>query len=161
MGKSRLYGDWNNIMPRLAVLQSQVGSLTVNKMRELAEQYNKAIVEHIDKQDLVFPALAEKTIKLKGHSMWWVDTEYFKNHLAIEEIRGKQKVVIRVGALDTVKYPGKQAVIKTMYDLAVRLEYGWGHIPARPLFTKTLEKLGSKMQSAAKELNGKFQGLWK
>lgn len=149
-------------MPRLRLLKGQLSLTTHGEMIKLADKFLKEVRGHISKQDLNLPELAEATKRMKGSSKWWEESKYFQNHLMYESKVTPKMFIIRVGALDTIPYPARQNItIKTMYDLAIRLERGWGKIPARPLFQKTYDGMKKEINDVEKKLNMKFQGMWK
>jgi hypothetical protein len=160
MSKTGVYGDWDKVGDSLFLLKSKMSLMVLEEVQKVALKFLDELKKHIDTQDLPFAPLSPITIKLKGDDRWWIESGDFKENLGWSVKTGKSKFSVEVGALESVPYNARQSDINNMYELAVRLEYGWGKIPSRPLFATTFELMENDFKRIEKDLNIKFQGIW-
>lgn len=126
---------------------------------ELAEEYRRMLVEHIDKQDLNWRPLSPGYLKYKiaaGLSIKiWEATSFLKNHIKVIKIDDGGDLLYFVGLDDVDKYPGSNVSVGLV---GMVLEYGSPsrNIPPRPLFRPTRANLRSKITSYVETRNAEF-----
>lgn len=137
----RKTGDWDKAGMVLKALSS--GSIPVAFKAQLQEDGNmflEAVINHIDRQDLSWTPLSERTIELKGgDDTIYVETGYLKKNLSVRKIKSaKNGFTIFVGASPWKTH--KPSGVK-FSDLMIWLEYGTDKIPPRPLIRPTWEEV--------------------
>lgn len=146
----KLTGDWNRagvFMQNLAVklkpaFEAQIwedGQFVLETMRG-----------HIDKQDLSWTPLAERTIELKGgDTTIYVETGALKNGLTVRRVKSSVRgSTIFIGASPWKRHDGGMK----MSELMIWLEYGTDKIPPRPLVQPTFEEVEYLLKEHWKDL---------
>jgi len=133
-------GNWN----RVGMIVNGMSRRTYQQFfdtefRAMINDYLRRVKRHISAQDLDWIPLAESTVRKKGDSRAWDDSGYFKDHLTMTE--KKVGFVFRRFFAGAIKGDIHEPSGLPMSVLANMLEYGYRHIPARPLFGPTLERL--------------------
>ena len=147
----KLTGDWNRagvFMQNLAVklkpaFEAQIwedGQFVLETMRG-----------HIDKQDLSWTPLAERTVELKGgDTTIYVETGALKNGLTVRRVKSSARgSTIFIGASPWKTH--KESGLK-FSDLMIYLEYGTRKIPARPLIRPTWEEMRDVIKNNMKAI---------
>lgn len=133
------YGDWSRAGAVLRGLSVNLFPSFKAQIREDGELVLKTIVGHIDRQDLNWTPLAERTIQLKnGDETIYVESGYLRDNLEVRKIKSSSKdVSYFVGASAWKTTPSGLK----FSDLMIWLEYGTDKIPARPLIRPSWEEV--------------------
>ena len=123
-------GDWNKAGIFFKNLAVKLKPAFEAQLYEDGEFVLKTMKDHIDKQDLNWTPLSEKTIELKGgDDTIYVETGQLKDGLVVRRIKSTVKgSTIFVGASPWKRHEGGMK----MSDLMIWLEYGTDKIPPRP-----------------------------
>lgn len=151
-----LRGDWNRAGIYLKNLAVRLKPAFEAQLYEDGQLVLEKIKEHIDRQDLNWTPLAERTIELKGgDDTIYVDTGELYDGLTVRRIKSLTKgSTIFVGASPWKRHKGGMK----MSDLMIWLEYGTDKIPPRPIIRPTHEEVQKVLQQHWKEL---FEDLCK
>lgn len=133
------FGDWTRAGLVLQGLNVNLCPAFKAQLQEDGDLVLETIINHIERQDLNWTPLSDRTIELKGgNSTIYVETGYLKNNLEVRKVRApKDGVTLFVGASawktnsDGVKFS----------DLMIWLEYGTDKMPARPLIRPSWEEV--------------------
>jgi len=127
--------------------------------RDMGEVFITRVATHIRKQDLKMAPLSPRTVakKTQHERDKWIESEFFIDHLENRLIEEKDGISIKAGAFTDVKHTPSG---KSMGDLAALLEYGSIKIPARPLFTPTLDEMEPVLIGRLEQVAKKIKGSW-
>ena len=145
-----LTGDWNRAGIKLQNLAVKLRPAFVARFEEDGEFVLETMRDHIDRQDLNWTPLSERTITLKGgDDTIYVDTGELRDGLSVRRIKSSMKgSTIFVGASPWKRHKGGMK----MSDLLIWLEYGTDKIPPRPLVQPTLEEVEKILKDTWKDL---------
>ena len=145
-----LTGDWNKagvylrnlsvkLKPAFEVQLWEDGNLVLETMRG-----------HIDRQDLSWTPLAQRTVELKGgDTTIYVDTGQLKDGLVVRRVKSTVKgSTLFIGASPWKRH----ASGLRMSELMIWLEYGTDKLPPRPLVQPTIEEVKKTLTDNWKEL---------
>lgn len=140
------FGDWTKAGQVLQVLSS--GGIVPAFQAQIeadGELILKTLRGHIDKQDLNWEPLSDRTIELKnGSEKIYVETGFLKENLKVRKVRSpKNGITYFIGADAWTTH--KPSGLK-FSDLMIYLEYGTSTIPPRPLIRPTMEELESTIK---------------
>ncbi len=134
------FGDWIRAGVVLQNLSAKLCPAFQAQLTEDGELVLKTIIGHIEKQDLNWIPLSQRTVELKGgDTTIYVETGYLKNNLEVRKVKApKNGMTIFVGASawKTHKPSGKK-----FSDIMIWLEYGTDKIPPRPLIRPSWEEV--------------------
>lgn len=144
------FGDWTRAGAVLQGLSVNLCPAFKAQIQEDGELILKTILNHIDRQDLNWTPLSERTIELKGgDSTIYVETGFLRENLEVRKVRApKNGVTLFVGASawkttpDGVKFS----------DLMIWLEYGTDKMPPRPLIRPSWEEVEPIIKDNWREL---------
>lgn len=144
------FGDWTRAGAVLQGLSVNLCPAFKAQLQEDGELMLKTVLDHIDRQDMNWTPLSERTIELKGgDSTIYVETGYLKNNLEVRRVKApKDGLTLFIGASawkttpDGVKFS----------DLMIWLEYGTDKIPPRPLIRPSWEEVEPTIKNNWREL---------
>lgn len=151
MGMSlKMTGDWNRAGLHLQNLAVKLRPAFQAQFEEDGKFVLEKMQSHIDKQDLSWTPLAERTIELKGgDDTILVETGQLRNGLSVRRIKSSVKgSTIFVGASPWKRHEGGMK----LSDLLIWLEYGTDKMPPRPLVQPTIEEVQKILTDHWKEL---------
>lgn len=145
-----LRGDWNKAGLYLRNMSVKLKPAFEAELWENGQVVLKTMQEHIEKQDLNWKPLKERTVVLKGgDTTVFVETGQLKNGLTVRRIKSSVKgSTIFIGASPWKKHEGGMK----MSDLMIWLEYGTDKLPPRPLVKPTIEEVEKLIKDSWKEL---------
>ena len=145
-----LTGDWNRAGVFMRNLAVKLRPAFEAQLMEDGQFVLEKMIDHIDKQDLNWTPLAERTIELKGgDDTIYVETGQLKDGLTVRRIKSSAKgSTIFVGASPWKRHEGGMK----MSDLMIWLEYGTDKIPPRPLVQPTIEEVEDILKKHWKDL---------
>ena len=151
-----LRGDWNRAGLYLQNLAVKLKPAFEAQLMEDGEFVLQKMRDHIDKQDLNWTPLAERTVELKGgDTTIYVETGKLRDGLTVRRIKSSTKgSTIFIGASPWKTHEGGMK----MSELMIWLEYGTDKIPPRPLVQPTMEEVEKILKDHWKDL---FESLVK
>lgn len=146
----KMMGDWNRAGIHLQNLAVKLRPAFQAQFDEDGEFVLKTMQGHIDKQDLSWTPLAERTIELKGgDTTIYVETGALRNGLSVRRIKSSVNgSTIFVGASPWKRHEGGMK----LSDLLIWLEYGTDKIPPRPLVQPTMKEVEKVLKDHWKDL---------
>lgn len=146
----KMIGDWKRAGIFFKKLSVRLQPAFEAELYENGQLVLKTLQGHIDKQDLKWTPLSERTVELKGgDTTIYVDTGTLRNGLVVRRIKSSVKgSTIFVGASPWKRH---ESGVK-MSDLMIWLEYGTDKIPPRPLIAPTKEEVEGMLHKSWKEL---------
>lgn len=146
----KMTGDWNRAGIHLQNLAVKLRPAFQAQFDEDGEFVLKTMQGHIDKQDLSWTPLAERTIELKGgDTTIYVETGALRNGLSVRRIKSSVNgSTIFVGASPWKRHEGGMK----LSDLLIWLEYGTDKIPPRPLVQPTMKEVEKVLKDHWKDL---------
>lgn len=146
----KMTGDWNRAGIHLQNLAVKLRPAFQAQFDEDGEFVLKTMQGHIDKQDLSWIPLAERTIELKGgDTTIYVETGALRNGLSVRRIKSSVNgSTIFVGASPWKRHEGGMK----LSDLLIWLEYGTDKIPPRPLVQPTMKEVEKVLKDHWKDL---------
>lgn len=147
----KLTGDWNRAGLHLRNLAVQLSPAFQAQFEEDGQFVLKTMQDHIDRQDLSWTPLSERTIELKGgDSTIYIETGELRNGLSVRRIKSSVKgSTIFVGASPWKRHAPSGAKLS---DLLIWLEYGTDKLPPRPLVQPTIDEVTKILQAHWKDL---------
>lgn len=144
------YGDWAKAGIVLRGLSVGIVPAFTAKLKEDGELILDTLTGHIDKQDLDWTPLAERTIELKGGSeIVYVETGFLRDNLKVRKVRApKNGVTFFIGADAWTTTPNGDK----LSDVMIWLEYGTDKVPPRPLIRPTWEEIEPIIRDHWREL---------
>ena len=144
------FGDWSkagNVLHRLAV---NISPAFKAQLKEDGELVLKTLVNHIERQDLSWTPLAERTVELKGgDTTIYVETGYLRDNLEVKRVKSsKNELTLFIGASAWKTHPSGFK----FSDLMIWLEYGTDGTPPRPLVRPTWEEVEPIIENNWREL---------
>lgn len=135
----KMTGDWNRAGLYLQNLAVKLRPAFEGQLYEDGELVLETMRGHIDRQDLSWTPLAERTVELKGgDTTIYVETGALKDGLVVRQIKSSVKgSTLFIGASPWKRHDGGMK----MSDLMIWLEYGTDKIPPRPLVQPTIEEV--------------------
>ena len=128
-------GNWEYVIASLTrTIPQEVMSSAVWGQRKAAEQLVKIVKNHIMRQDL--PWTPKKNPSSSGSWRLYIDTGQY-----LSSVETWQKNGIRFVGIKPHKHHKDGVPVS---DIAVWMEYGTKHMPARPLWGPSLEDLGGE-----------------
>lgn len=131
-------GNWQGTIKALEEMGHKVRPEANRAMTALAEEMKAAVIDHIYSQDLNWAPLNPKTVKKKGHSEVYIDTQTYVNAISIVKNRNQVSAGIKKGQ----QYKGRKDRSVTVDQVAMWMEFGTRRAPARPLWQPTIEEFG-------------------
>lgn len=133
------FGDWTKAGVILQGLKVNLCPAFKAQLQEDGELILKTVLNHIDRQDLDWTPLAERTVELKGgDDTIYVETGYLKDNLEVRKIKApKDGITLFVGASAWKRTPSGAK----FSDLMIWLEYGTDKMPPRPLIRPSWEEV--------------------
>lgn len=133
------FGDWVRAGTILQGLSVSLCPAFKVQLQEDGELILKTILNHIDRQDLKWTPLADRTVELKGgDTTIYVETGYLKENLEVRRVKSpKDGVTLFVGAS---AWKTTNSGVK-FSDLMIWLEYGTDKMPPRPLIRPSWEEV--------------------
>lgn len=149
--KLKMTGDWKKAGIYLKNLAVKLRPAFELLFYEDGEFILKEIRGHIDKQDLNWKPLAERTVELKGgDDTIYIETGELYNGLSVRRIKSTTKgTTLFIGASPWKKH--KESGLK-LNDLMIWLEYGTDKMVARPLIQPTYEEVQEILKKHWKDL---------
>lgn len=146
----KMTGDWNRAGLHLQNLAVKLRPAFQAQFDEDGKFVLEKMQSHIDKQDLSWTPLAERTIELKGgDDTIMIETGQLRNGLSVRRIKSSVKgSTIFVGASPWKRHEGGMK----LSDLLIWLEYGTDKMPPRPLVEPTIEEVQKILTDHWKEL---------
>ena len=146
----KMTGDWNRAGLHLQNLSVKLRPAFQAQFDEDGKFVLEKMQSHIDKQDLSWTPLAERTIELKGgDDTIMIETGQLRNGLSVRRIKSSVKgSTIFVGASPWKRHEGGMK----LSDLLIWLEYGTDKMPPRPLVEPTIEEVQKILTDHWKEL---------
>lgn len=143
-------GDWNKAGLYLRNLAVKLKPAFEAQLYEDGEFVLEKMRGHIDRQDLSWTPLSERTVELKGgDTTIYVETGQLRDGLTVRRIKSSVKgSTIFIGASPWKRHKGGMK----MSDLMIWLEYGTDKIPPRPLVEPTIEEVRDLLKEHWKEL---------
>lgn len=143
-------GAWDKVPKILNGLRKNLVPAFVAQIQSDGELYLQTIIDHIDRQDLNWVPLSERTIELKGgDDTVYVETGFLIDNLKVLKVTStKKKVEFFIGAPNTVR---TSEGVK-LSDLMIWLEYGTDKIPARPLLRPSWSEIEPIIKNNMREL---------
>ena len=140
-------GDWDLAEKVLTGLPGKIYPAFSAYVDEVGKLFIDTVVGHIDRQDLPWTPLAQRTIEIKGGSTTiLVESGFFRDNIkAIKIKQSKDTYDIFVGASDSDYHPSGMS----MNDLMVWIEYGTDRMPPRPLIGPSWDEISSKVTKEA------------
>ena len=144
------FGDWTRAGTILQGLSVSLCPAFKAQLQEDGELILKTLLSHIDKQDLNWTPLADRTVELKGgDTTIYVETGYLQENLQVRKIKApKDGLTLFVGASAWKTTPDG---VK-LSDLMIWLEYGTDKMPPRPLIRPTWEEVEPIIKKNWREL---------
>lgn len=141
-----LTGDWKRAGITLKNLANKATDRSRRRLRTQGEEIRRAIINHIDNQDLNWTPLSPITIRLKkGDSRIYIETGEFKSKIVVRGIKStKSQSTIFIGANPWTMHNGSKMKMSTLLNI---LEYGNKYIPPRPLIRPTWEEMKPKVET--------------
>lgn len=133
------FGDWTRAGVVLQGLSVNIFPAFKAQIEEDGNLILKALVDHIDAQDLPWTPLSERTIELKGgDTTIYVETGYLKDNLQVRRVKSVANgITLFIGASAWKRTPDG---VK-LSDLMIWLEYGTDKVPPRPLIRPTWDEV--------------------
>lgn len=133
------FGDWTKAGVVLQGLSVNLCPAFKAQLQEDGELILKTVLNHIERQDLNWTPLADRTVELKGgDTTIYVETGYLRDNLEVRRIKSpKNGLTLFVGAS---AWKTTQSGVK-FSDLMIWLEYGTDKMPPRPLVQPTIEEV--------------------
>ena len=144
------FGDWTRAGVVLQGLSKNLCPAFKAQLQKDGELVLKTIRGHIDKQDLGWTPLSDKTVELKGgDTTIYVETGFLKGNLEVRKVKApKNGITLFVGASAWKTAPSG---VK-FSDLMIWLEYGTDKIPPRPLIRPSWEEVEPIIKNNWREL---------
>lgn len=144
------FGDWTRAGVILQGLSVSLLPAFKAQLQEDGELILKTIIDHIDRQDLNWTPLAERTVELKGgDDTIYVETGFLKDNLQVRKVKSpKDGLTLFIGASAWKTTPDG---VK-LSDLMIWLEYGTDKMPPRPLIRPTWDELEPIIKNNWREL---------
>ena len=144
-------GDWNRAVIHLRNLAVSVRPTFEQQFYEDGEYILQKLRDHIDRQDLGWKPLAERTIALKGgDDTIYIETGELREALSVRRVKSSTKgSVIIVGASP---WKSHSASGQKLSNIMMWLEYGTDKIPPRPLIRPTYEEVQDDLKKHWKEI---------
>lgn len=138
-------GDWQRAGAVLKALNSYLVPAFKGRLYEDSQVVLEALRGHIDRQDLPWIPLSQKTVELKGgDETIYVESGYLRDNIDVRKIKSSQKdVTYFIGASAWKKHPSG---VK-FSDIMIWLEYGTDKIPPRPLIIPTVDEMENQIRS--------------
>lgn len=135
----QMTGDWNRAGIHMQNLVVKLKPAFEAQFMEDGNFVLNAIKDHIDRQDLSWTPLSQRTVVLKGgDDTIYVDTGQLKDGLVVRRVKSSVRgSTIFVGASPWKRHEGGMS----MSDLMIWLEYGTDKLPPRPLIEPTLKEV--------------------
>ena len=145
-----LTGDWNRAGVYLRNLAVKLKPAFEAQLWEDGQLVLDTMKSHIDRQDLNWIPLAERTIELKGgDDTIYVETGALKNGLTVRRVKSTARgSTLFIGASPWKRHEGGMK----MSELMIWLEYGTDKIPPRPLVQPTIEEVEDLLKKHWKDL---------
>lgn len=153
------FGKWAEVQPKLKLVAAMIKPTSVKYLDGKAKEFIERIREHVENQDLPLPALAPSTVarKKQHQTDWWIESGRFLKGLSTRKAyTGKRTASVVAGAFPDKKYNDKFS----MYDIAMRLERGYGRIQARPLFMLTMLEFKNECKDFNKVVGSEIMAVW-
>lgn len=133
------YGDWIKAGVVLKALNVKLIPLCKAQLQDDGELILQTLKGHIEKQDLPWVPLSEKTIQLKhGDDTIYVETGFLYDNLLVRKVKSSSdSVTYFIGASPWVKTKDG----KKLSDIMIWLEYGTDRVPPRPLIRPTAKEI--------------------
>lgn len=150
MANAKLTGDWKGAGIILQRLSASVSPIAEARLHEDGKIVLKRLVQHIDRQDLNWTPLAQRTIEAKNSEKIYIETGWLKDNLVVRRLKNNPRgSTIFIGASPWKRH---QPSGEKFSDIMIWLEYGTDKIPARPLIRPTWAEL-------EKELKDNWRGM--
>lgn len=145
-----LTGDWNRAGVYLRNLAVKLKPAFEAQLWEDGQLVLDTMKSHIERQDLNWTPLADRTIELKGgDDTIYVETGALKNGLTVRRVKSTAKgSTLFIGASPWKHHEGGMK----MSELMIWLEYGTDKIPPRPLVQPTIEEVEDLLKKHWKDL---------
>lgn len=144
------FGDWTRAGAILQGLSVSLLPAFKAQLQEDGKLILKTVLNHIDRQDLSWTPLAQRTVELKGgDTTIYVDTGYLKENLEVRRVKapkGGMTLFIGASAWKTTHSGVKFS------DLMIWLEYGTDKMPPRPLIRPSWEEVEPTIKNNWREL---------
>lgn len=136
----RKVGDWEKAGIYLKRIALNLEPFMKARVMEGGETFLKEIRGHMDRQDLGWTPLSEKTVELKGgDDTIYIESGFLYDGISVRKIKSsKGNISIFVGASPWKTHEPSGL---RMSDLMIWLEYGTEKMPARPLIRPTWEEV--------------------
>lgn len=133
------FGDWAKAGAVLRGINVKLFPSFKAQLQEDGELILETILNHIDRQDLNWTPLAQRTVELKGgDSTIYVETGYLRDNISVRKIKSSSKdFTLFVGASAWKTTPSGLK----FSDLMIWLEYGTDKMPPRPLIRPSWEEV--------------------
>ena len=143
-------GDWTKAGVVLQGLSVNLCPAFKAQLQEDGELILKTVLNHIERQDLNWTPLADRTVELKGgDTTIYVETGYLRDNLEVRRIKSpKNGLTLFVGAS---AWKTTQSGVK-FSDLMIWLEYGTDKMPPRPLIRPSWEEVEPTIKNNWREL---------
>lgn len=135
---SHMTGQWDETGIVLKNLSTQIKPKADRRLEKDGKRVLEQMRGHIDRQDLGWTPLSEETVRIKGHSQVYIDSNWLYSNLEVER-RGDS---VFIGASSSKTHPKGLNFV----DLMRYNEYGTSTQPPRPLIRPTWEGLESEIQ---------------
>lgn len=143
------FGQWTQAGIVLqGMYRAAYGSMAY-ELRQQADLLLERMLEHLERQDLNWPALSPETIKRKvdNKDKILIETGELKSKLKVRKIATKtDRFTVFVGADAWERHRNGLK----MSDLMIYLEYGTDNMPARPLMGPTWEEMKPGVKNACR-----------
>jgi len=157
----QMTGDWKKAAILLKNLQTNLAPFMDGTLYEKGEFVLERLKEHIDRQDLMWTPLSQRTVQVKGDNRIYIETGYLRDNLVVRRLKSTVKgstIIIGASPWKTHKPSGEK-----MSDIMIWLEYGTQHIPPRPIIRPTFDEIKPLMEKewgqALKDFISKGGGL--
>lgn len=144
------FGDWARAGVIMQGLSVNLCPAFKAQLQEDGELVLKTMINHIERQDLSWTPLAQRTVELKGgDTTIYVETGYLKENLEVRRVKSpKDGVTLFIGAS---AWKRTDSGVK-FSDLMIWLEYGTDKIPPRPLIRPSWEEVEPVIKNNWREL---------
>lgn len=150
----QMTGDWKKAAILLRNLETKLTPYMEGVLYEKGEFVLEKLKEHIDRQDLNWTPLSERTVVLKGGDKTiYVETGYLRDNLVVRRLKSTVKgSTIIIGASPWKTHENGEK----MSNIMMWLEYGTDKMPPRPLLRPTFDEIKPLMEKAWKEALKEF-----
>ena len=144
------FGDWTRAGVVLQGLCVNILPAFKAQIQDDGELVLKTMLDHIERQDLPWKPLSDRTIQLKGGDQTiYVETGFLKENLEVRRVKAPSNgITLFIGASAWKRTP--EGV--KLSDLMIWLEYGTDKIPPRPLIRPTWEEVKPIIEKNWKDL---------